>query len=250
MDVLAFREKISEYRKEKHSFLNDTYLWVNMAIDAIQGLPRSDFKFEVPSTKAGIKQRAVRRGNAEEVINRIITKDIYNSAYVMIISSVEDYFNKIMKLILTYDNNRIKFVIPGASMQSNISIIEFLDTDKEKMIEKIVEQRINTLFYASPKKQLEYFSNALGINISEQTWYLWIEYKARRDVIVHNASVINEVYMEKVNGYGKFLLKDEIIFNKDEFSTIIANLKSIVGEIDVIVRKEYHVPTSKQVRRG
>ena len=35
MNILELRTKLSNYKMEKQSFLNDTYLWVNMAIKAI-----------------------------------------------------------------------------------------------------------------------------------------------------------------------------------------------------------------------
>ena len=248
MNILELRTEISTNRSEKQSFLNDTYLWVNMSIKAIENLPKDRLFFEVPATKKKAKRKAIIRENRDEVVNRIINKDIYNSAYVMMISSVEDYFNKMMKLLLKYDNNRIKVTLQGISMQTNISIIDFLNTEKEEMIEKIINQRIDNIFYASPKKQLEYLDNALGINLKEESWYTWIEYKARRDVIVHNNGIINEIYMEKVNGYGKFLKDDEIIFTTDEFSEIVSKLKSIIGEIDRLVRIEYHIPTSKEIK--
>lgn len=250
MDILELRMKLSNYKSKKQAFLNDTYLWVNMAIEAIEDLPQEKLVFEVPSTKNSVKRKEVRRNNKEEVVNRIINKDIYNSAYVMMISAVEDYFNKIMKLLLTYDNNRIKFTMPGVNMQSSINIIDFLNNNKEEMIEHIIDQRIDNIFYTSPKKQLEYLSSALGINLSEESWYTWIEYKARRDIIVHNNGVINNIYMEKVNGYGKFLLGEQISFSKEEFSEIISKLKSIIGEVDRTIRKEYHIPTSKEIKES
>jgi len=248
MNVLELRSKLSEYKKEKQSFLNDTYLWVNMAILAINNIPGDELVFEVPSANNSEKPRSIRRVDREKLVNRIVNKDIYNSAYVMMISSVEDYYNKIMKILLKYDNNRIKYTMQGINMQSNIGIIDFLNNDKDVIIENVINQRIESLFYASPKKQLEYLDNALGISLNESAWYIWIEYKARRDVIVHNDGIINDVYMEKVNGHGQFLKGMVVSFDKEEFSRIVSKLKSIVGEIDRLVRREYHIPTSKEVR--
>lgn len=250
MNILKLRTELSNYKTKKQAFLNDTYLWVNMAIEAIENLPQENLVFEVPSTKNSVKRKAIRRNNREEVINRIINKDIYNSAYVMMISAVEDYFNKIMKLLLTYDNNRIKFTMQGLNMQSNINIMDFLNNNKEEMIQQIINQRIDNIFYASPKKQLEYLDGALGINLSEKSWYTWIEYKARRDIIVHNNGVVNDIYMEKVSGYGKFVLGEQISFSKEEFSNIISKLKSIIGEVDKIIRDEYHIPTSREIKES
>lgn len=248
MNVLELRNKIAEYKREKQSFLNDTYLWVNMAIQAIKDLPGEELIFDVPSAKNSEKQKSVRRADREKLVNRIVKKDIYNSAYVMMISSIEDYFNKIMKLLLYYDNNRLKFHMNGINMPTDISIIDFLNNTKEDMTDKIINHKVENLFYASPKKQLEYLDNALGINIAESSWYTWIEYKARRDVIIHNNNIINDIYMQKVNGYSKFINGDEVTFNIQEFSDIVSTLKSIIGEIDRLIRKEYHIPSSKEAK--
>lgn len=134
-------------------------------------------------------------------------------------------------------------------MQSEINIIDFLNNSKEEMIEKIIDQKVDNLFYASPKKQLEYLDGALGITICEDSWYKWIEYKARRDVIIHNNGIINDVYLSKVNGYGKFINGDEVFFDKKEFSDIVSTLKAIIGEIDRLIRIEYHIPSSKEAKK-
>ena len=200
-----------------------------MAIKAIDDLPGDELVFEVPSAKNSERQRSIRRIDREKLVNRIVNKDIYNSAYVMMISSLEDYFNKIMKALLIYDNNRIKYHMNGINMQSEINIIDFLNNSKEEMIEKIIDQKVDNLFYASPKKQLEYLDGALGITICEDSWYKWIEYKARRDVIIHNNGIINDVYLSKVNGYGKFINGEEVFFDKKEFSDIVSTLKAIIA---------------------
>lgn len=248
MNILELRTKLSNYKMEKQSFLNDTYLWVNMAIQAIDDLPGDNLVFEVPSAKNSEKPKSIKRNDREKLVNRIVNKDIYNSAYVMMISSLEDYFNKIMKLLLMYDNNRIKYHMNGINMQSEVNIIDFLNNSKEEMIEKIIDQKIDNLFYASPKKQLEYLDEALGIVVCEDSWYKWIEYKARRDVIIHNNSIINDVYISKVNDYGKFINGKEVVFDKQEFSDIVSSLKAIIGEIDRLIRIEYHVPSSKEAK--
>lgn len=51
-------------------------------------------------------------------MNRIVNKDIYNRAYVMMTSSLEDYFNKIMKLLSIYDNNRVKYHMNGIKIRN------------------------------------------------------------------------------------------------------------------------------------
>lgn len=72
------------------------------------------------------------------MINRIVNKDIYYSPYVMLISSVEDYFNKIIRLLLLYDNRRIKNTLNN-KFEKTIGIVEFIDNSKEE-IRKILKE--------------------------------------------------------------------------------------------------------------
>lgn len=48
------------------------------------------------------------------------------------------------------------------------------------------------------KKQIEYFDKALGIKVDDDIWGKWVEIKARRDLWVHNAGIVNQVYIDKV----------------------------------------------------
>ena len=244
MNVLELRTELSKCKTEKQSLLNDTYMWVKAAREAIINLNEDKIVFEVPGTNG--RPRKVKREKPEILKNRIVNKDIYNSAYVMMISLVEDYFNKIMKLLLFYDNNRIKCTISNASMQTSIDIVDFIDNSKEEMISQIIYNRIDRIFYATPQVQLDYMDKALGINIKKDEWYKWIEYKARRDVIIHNNCIVNEVYSNKVNGYGRYKIGDTINFSESEFAIILTDFKSLIGQIDHIIRQKYHIPTVKE----
>lgn len=247
MGIIEFRKKLSTYRSEKQSFLNDTYHWVTIAINAINSMEVNTdiLDFEVPGTNGKLKR--VQRKDVNKMITRITSRDIYYSAYVMMISSIEDYFSKIIRLILEYDNNRLKYIVPSISMETNISVVDFIDKTKEQMIDGIIADRIAKLFYASPLKQLEYLKKALGLSISDEKWNYWIKYKALRDVIVHNNGIINEIYMNKVLNDSQYKNNDEVIINEVMFKQLIIDLKSLIGEIDRLVRNEFHVVTSKEL---
>lgn len=244
MNVLELREKLSNFKNEKQTFINDTKMWVEIARASIYKISENDEGYSIHEING--KTRIINKEDMSILINRINNIDIYNSAYVILISNVEDYFNKIMRLLLSYDNNRIKVTIPNLSMESNIEITDFISNSKEEMINKIIEQRISSIFYASPKKQFEYFDKALGILIDEDNWYKWIEYKARRDVIIHNNSIINEIYFSKVNKYTKFKIGEMVTFDEEEFKKIITFFNNIIDVIDTLIRKEYHIPSQDE----
>lgn len=249
MNIIELKDEISELRMEKQSFLNDTYLWVSVARDAIRELPGEKLIFKTPKARKASENKIISRENREKVINRIINKDIFNSAFVTVITSIEDYLNKIMKLILQFDSKRLKYTIQGVNMITNIPVVEFIDNSREDMINNIINQRLESLFYASPKKQLEYLDKGLGVKLEEELWGKWIESKARRDLIVHNGGVVNDVYLKKTDQFALLNFGEEAIIDEDYFRNIIADLKRMIGAIDRLVRTEYSIPTNKEIKR-
>ena len=250
MNIIELKEQLSSLRIEKQSFLNDTHLWVNVARNAIRDLPGEKLVFQVPKAGKPLKNTMISRKNREIVVDRIVKKDIFNSAFVTIITSIEDYLNKIMKLILQFDSRRLKFTIPEVKMITNISVIEFIDNSRDDMIDKIIKQRLESLFYASPQKQLEYLDKSLGIKLEEELWGKWIESKARRDLVVHNGGVVNDIYLKKAGKFALLNLGNQAIIDEDYFRNTIADLKRMVGTIDRLVKEEYNIPKNKEMRKN
>lgn len=248
MNILEFKNRISRLRVEKQSFLNDTYLWVGVARDAIRELPGEKFVFKIPKAGKPSIDKVIHRHHREEVVKRITTRDIFNSAFVTIVASIEDYLNKVMTLILVFDSKRLKYTVQGINMITTISIVDFIDTSSEDMINIIINQRLDSLFYSSPIKQLEYFDKGLGVKLEEDIWGKWIEIKARRDLIVHNGGVVNETYVKKSGQFALLKLGEDALINEEYFRGIIADLKSMVGSIDRLIRSTYKIPTNKAVR--
>ena len=243
------KKYITSIRRQKQSYLNETYLWVSVAITAIQSLPRDRFEFAVPKARNASKSRTIVRNNSEDLINRIVKTDIYYSAYVSLLSSVEDYFSKIARVLLRYENIRLKCTVPGIDMKKDISIVDLIDAASiQEIIDDIIDQRLDSLFYASPKKQHEFFSKVLGIEINEILWGHWIEYKARRDVIVHNSGIYNEIYMRKTGEFSLGIIGEPVKIDDLYFRQAISEMKHLIGAIDILIKKEFKMlSNSKRV---
>lgn len=239
MDKQELLEKASHLRIEKQSFINDTFLWAQLARDAVDKLPDSSFRIQVPSTKTRGEVKTLTRNNAAASKERIIKKDIYNSAFVYLVAAVEDYLSKIMTLVLLYDSKRIKCTIPGVSFTQQVSVVDLVDMDKDEILIDIINQRVQSLFYASPAKQLEYFDKALNLQLNDEIWGKWVEIKARRDLWIHNAGVVNQTYITKAGDYKLCELGEEAIIGNDYFCCSISYLKSMIGYIDVGIRNQY-----------
>lgn len=232
-------DKITALKTEKQSFLNDTFFWVKLAREAVEELPDTKFEFKVPTTVTASGTRTVARNNAQRVKERIINKDIYNSAFVSMVAAVEDYLSKIMRLLLLYDNKRIKCTVSGINFSKEVTIVDIIDKDREHIVRDIINQRVESLFYAGPQKQLEYFDRALDLRVKEDVWGKWIEIKARRDLWVHNAGTVNQIYIDKAGEYKLCELGEEAVIDEQYFADCVALLKKMIGRICTDIKKKY-----------
>ena len=195
----------------------------------------------MPKAGAIGKMRTVARNDGQRIKNRIVSRDIYNSAFVSSVASVEDYLSKIMMWILLCDNKRIKCTIAGVNFSKEVAIVDLIDKDKDTLIKNVIDQRIEGLFYASPQKQREYFEKALDIKVDDDIWGKWVEIKARRDLWVHNAGIVNQVYIDKVREYKLCDFGNEAVIDEQYFSDCVAILKIMIGRIDRDIRNIYKV---------
>lgn len=241
MEIQELRDKASALKVEKQSFLNDTFFWVQLAREAVEQLPDTKFEFEVPKAGKTGKMRTVARNNGQKIKSRIVSKDIYNSAFVSVVAAVEDYLSKIMTWLLLCDNKRIKCTVAGVNFSKEVTVVDLIDKDRDTLIRNIINQRVEGLFYASPQKQLEYFDKALGIKVDDDVWGKWIEIKARRDLWIHNAGIVNQIYIDKTREYKLCDFGDEAIIDEQYFSDCVAILKTMIGRINRDIRNTYKV---------
>lgn len=239
MDIQELRDKTSHLKTVKQMFVNETFMWVNLARESVNKLPNTNFEFNVPKAKHPQIMKSISRKKPLEVKERIVTKDIYNSAFVSMVASIEDYLFKICELILSYDNNRIKYNLQQLNTSNNVSVIDLIDYNKEELIKKIINEKLIALFYAGPQIQIKYFEKALDINIEKEIWDTWTEIKARRDIIVHNNGIINETYLDKTKSTNLSLLNTEILISDEYFANAVSFFKSMAGQIDKKIRDYY-----------
>jgi len=238
-----FNKQIGDLRSQKQKLLNETFWWVSIAKASLgKTLEDSEFKnklkIKVPSRKSD-KTISRTREQIEEIIKRAQERDLYYSIFVYMIAQVEDFFNGFIYLILSKDIRRIKCTVSGIDLIRKYDIIDIVDaTSKDEIIDQIIKKNIATLFYASPQKQKEYFQSALGINLPEDYWDNWFEFKATRDIIVHNSGKINELYLLKANKLARGQINQYITIDENYFSNSIALMKSIIGKSETQAKKE------------
>ena len=157
MEIAQLIKEIARLKSHKQAFLNDTYMWVTSCINSLNSIKGTELVFTVPKAKDFRKDGVVTRQDKESIIKRIVDHDIYFSAFVSSVSCVEDYFSKVIRLSLSFDNKRLKHIVQGINSEIKYNLTDIIDFEsKDEIICDAIEQRITAVLHASPKIQVEY----------------------------------------------------------------------------------------------
>jgi len=238
-----YKSRLSNYRLQKQKLINNTYIWATLAIKSLNVISESEeltkktSEFQVPSN---IKGKTVKRKseNIKALIQSAADKEIYFTIFTYIVAQFEGFLVDTISLILTYDQRKLRINIQGSDNNKKVEISELLECKTyDSIVELIIERQLASLFYAGPKKQLEYLEKVLNIKADETVWNKWFEIKATRDLIVHNSGIINKIYIEKVGENARGKVGDSILVDKQYFENTLATIKSLVGKIEVQAKK-------------
>jgi hypothetical protein len=125
----------------------------------------------------------------------------------------------------------LKTRVQGVEHTKRIDVEEVLDCNsKEELIDSIIQKELTSLFYAGPSQQFEYLHRVVGVEVDLPLKDAWIEFKASRDLIVHNAGIINKVYLTKCGPLSRGKLGDSITIDEEYFTYAMAFMKSLIGQ--------------------
>lgn len=238
-----YKDSLSKFRLQKQKLINDTYLWVTLAIKSLEVIAESDelvkntSKFQVPST---IKGKTVNRkpNDIKAIIKNASQKEIYFTLFTYVVAQFEGFLADTITLVLTYDQRKLRVNVQGSDNNKKVDISELLECKTyDSVIELIIERQLGSLFYAGPKKQVEYLEKVLTIKTDGNVWNKWFEYKATRDIIVHNSGIINKIYFEKAGDEARGKIGEQVSVDKKYFEDALATIKSLVGQIEVQAKK-------------
>jgi len=232
--------------------INDVHIFVQQAIPLLReardtyesSSHNKDRRYYVPSIG---KTKFARRTDKELklVYERFITGELYENLIVTAISQFESMLFEVLGLIIRSYPQKLTLNVQGIQVERNVPIELLLQSDNlEKLLAEVIRRKITAIAYASPKAYLEYLNNVAGIKTSDPAFLDYIEIKATRDVIIHNAGVINNVYLQKTGDKSRGKIGDKLVIDSDYFDHCIATLKRISGIIHRDVENNFPIDTN------
>ncbi len=238
-------KKIIEKKKANiQREINNVFIWSTIAFDALIETSKDKAfinkgTFEVPS-KSGMREIKRDKTKARELLNDAIEYGLYYSMTTYIVAQFENFISDVISELLKHEPRKLLERVNGINHQKTIALNTIiLNSSREEIIDEIIEAELISIMYASPQKQNEYFRDVLKINVESLIWDKWFEYKATRDIIIHNSGYVNDTYIGKAGVLARGVIGNKIEVDDVYFEDMIKTLKSFAGKISTAVKQEY-----------
>ena len=222
---------LRSFRSRATSELNELYVLTLLSVTSLQALEKdiySQKRRAVPVTvisRHGEIQTTKRRKYIREFIRKATTRGLYCNAVVSAVALVEDCIASYLKLILTAYPEKI-----GKDRKLSVEELQMAD-DIASAMHILVNKEIVAALYKSPKEYLDYFQRALSIELDAGVIAKYIEIKATRDLLIHNAGIVNAVYLEKAGKEARGKSGKTIPVSKIYFDSSVIVMKELVHSI-------------------
>jgi len=200
---------------------------------------KKDRRYYVPSVG---RTKFARRRDQElkEIYGRFISRELYENFIVSAVSQFESTLFEVLRLVIIAYPKKLTLNIQGVQTDRNVPLEVLLQSSSlDGALAEVIRRRINSISYASPQAYLEYLNRIAGITITDPSFHDYLEIKATRDLIIHNAGIINDIYIQKSGNKARGAIGERLTIDARYFNNCIATLKRVSGIVQRDVGKNF-----------
>jgi len=227
--------------------INDTHIFVRQSFPLLEEAKNSyktsahknDRSYYVPTVG---REKFAKRTDQElrEIYGRFISRELYENLIVTAVSQFESFLFDALRIILLAYPQKLKISIRGNESKKDVPIDLLLEADSiEDVLKEVIERQLNSLSFAAPREYLGYLNNVASVNTEDDAFLDYIEIKATRDILIHNAGVVNEIYVAKSGAKKRGAIGDKLLIDLRYFEHCVAILKRLSGIIYRDVKKTF-----------
>lgn len=190
-------------------------------------------------------ERAARRNyiKLSSLFKRFVNRDLYENFLVSSVSRFEFYLSDVIREFLRASSTKLSLGLKGGESKKQFPVQLVANSNNlNELTEKIIDCRLQAIFYAKPKDYCAYFKAVSELDIFPEQFAAFFEIKATRDLIVHNSLVVNDKYLEKADKLRRGELGDKLKVTKDYFENSISAMKNLSNIIDKKTHEKYYKP--------
>ncbi len=166
--------------------------------------------------------------NLSELVARAehyTTVYLAESALERIVAIFEDFFFELLRLWLLEH--------PRSLEKKQLEFSTVLDaTDITSIKSAVIERELLDLKYQRVEKWFRFLQERIGIALPvEGVIEMFVEMKARRDVITHSRGIVTGIYMQKVGTNAKYSLGERIEVTDSYLDNSSTTLKGLIAQL-------------------
>lgn len=207
-DLRSIKKIIIDSFRDAMEFKAFTDLSYVLATEFAQ-IPRNNRKFVLSHSKygaaVGLSDQVIAISDMPNHFSTTKNKYFFSLIHQQQVSMFESLFFDIIRIILIDKPERL-------SKKKQIDYESILSSDtKEEIIVKLIDRELNEIKYKNVSNWLVYLDKLVTLTeVDAQKIEKIAEAKAARDILVHNAGIINQIYLNKSGGSARFSLNQEI----------------------------------------
>lgn len=202
---------------------------------------KADRRYYVPSIG---RTKFAKRTDAElkAIYNHYLVNGLFESFLVSSLSRFESFLADVLFEFLTHYPLRITERIQGVPACPDISPKDLVVApDKDRLLQRVINEHLTNVFRQRPSVYMNYVSTLVGIK-DDPSFLDYYEIAATRDLVVHNSSVVNQLYLDKAGRKARGALGSKLIIDQAYYYESIAKMKKVSGAIKRDVENKYGKP--------
>lgn len=190
--------------------------------------------FQIPTVIGETITVAKRKSKVLSLLNEAIDRGLYSQSLITAVAITEDYLVKSLTTILTWFPEKLS----AGQRKIDFSLVLGSD-DIDELILRVIQKQVDSVFYASPRKYLEYMEEAFAFQIPHKVKERYAEVKATRDILVHNSGKVNDSYLSKAGDRARAEEGELIPLDSQYFDESIRAMKALVTRVYTRLLKKY-----------
>lgn len=234
-----------KHRTQAIRSLNNVYVINSIARNSLkqskielESQKNAKLQYEVPIVSGEIIKVARRKSKIISLLNEAICCDLYSQSLITSVAITEDYLSKSLFTILIWYPQKLSNITIGEDRKIELSLV-INSKSIEELLQKVIFNNINSVFYASPRKYFEKIENILSIILPLKIKSQFSENKATRDLLLHNSGIINSMYLAKSGNLARGTEGETIPLNSNYFDNSLRCMKKIITSSYSQLLKKY-----------
>jgi hypothetical protein len=232
--------------------LNNAHIFLEQALPLLenaksqyeQSSHKKDRRYYVPSVD---RKKFARRTDKElkAIYDGYLASGLCEAFLVRSLSQFENFLGDVLaKVLAEYPQKLTTRVqdIPTCPAVTPVQIVAA--TDKESLLKALIRDHLSNVFRQRPKSYMTYVTAIVG-GQEDASFRDLYEVAATRDLVVHNDSIINQLYMDKAGSKARGGLGDKLIVDKSYLYDALAKLKKVSGAVKREAERAFATPKSR-----